>query len=109
MSAFNTVVVRADCPQHHGETTWRIQFKYGDVWDYTYHVGDILGWGGNEIGEPGKRLVVVDGVAEPCPVCGYDPGDYEVWLEVDRIVRVERAPARSRFVETNEPYLVIDP
>lgn len=36
-------------------------FKYGDSWQHHYVLGDKLNWGGNDVGEPGHKLVVVVG------------------------------------------------
>jgi hypothetical protein len=72
MGAFNTVRTTAVCPACH-HVCIPVQFKYGDIWQYDYHVSDQLRWGGNDIGTRGKHGVVVDGVAEgPCPHCGYE-------------------------------------
>jgi hypothetical protein len=50
--------------------------------------------------------VVVEGVAENCPLCGVEGGDFEVWIEVDRIVEVRVASGVYRF--TNETFTIID-
>src|SRR5262245_49521167 len=85
MSAFNTMLSEQTCPQSGTPSLWRVQFKYGEVWQHEYRVGDQLVWGKNSIGKPGARRVVVDAVAEPCTNCGYDPGDFYVLVENDRI------------------------
>ena len=111
MGAYNTVIVDQVCPSCNNRVEVRIQFKYGDTWQYTYHVGDRLKWGGNAIGEPGAKQVVADGVVEEeqCPICKYRWPDYEVWIEDDRIVDVRTASKKFDFVGLHRSYIVLQP
>ena len=109
MGAFNTVRAAATCPRCQALIEIKVQFKYGDTWQHEYGLGDSLRWGGNDIGVPGKRSVVVDGVAEPpCPKCGFD-GEWEfyVFVEGDRISRVLQADGTYDFVRAGRTYLVL--
>ena len=69
MSAFNVLQTRVTCPCCGNAQQADIQFRYGDTWQHTYVVGDRLRWGGNDVGEDGSRLVLVDGVGPQC-ICG---------------------------------------
>lgn len=82
MGAFNTVGCHLACPNCGATATLRIQFKYGDSWQYEYEVGDRIRWDGNDNGAPGAKRVVVDGVTESCPRCGFGRG-----LQEDLITR----------------------
>jgi hypothetical protein len=86
-----------------------IQFKYGDTWQHTYDVGDPLRWGGNDIGEPGQKHVVVDAIAEdPCPNCGYgDEWSLYLHIENDRITRIETATDEYDFVKEGRTYVLL--
>jgi hypothetical protein len=91
----------------------RVQFKYGDTWDYDYQVGDRISWGGNDKGRPAHRVQVL-GFPEECPVCGYDPaGVYDVFIEDDVIVDV--VPGRTLPYEEAEKegqdygYIILEP
>ena len=113
MCAFNTVESDQVCPDRGDTATFRSQFKYGDTWQYEYVIGDGIRWGGNDIGAPGTKRVVVDGVAEPCPLCGFGRGlqedlDHEVWLEDDRIAAVRPASGRCVFAANHETYIVLE-
>lgn len=111
MGAYNTVIIDQVCPGCHNRVEVRIQFKYADTWQYTYHVGDRLKWGGNSIGEPGAKQVIADGVVEEerCPVCKYEWPDYEVWIEDDKIVDVRTASGKFDFVGLHKSYIVLQP
>lgn len=109
MGAFNVVRLGANCPQCKAPVEVRVQFKYGDTWQLEYAVGDEIRWGGNDIGVPGKKLVVVDGVAEsPCPSCGYDEWDFYVFVEDGRIARVTQADGSFDFVNARQTYIVVE-
>ena len=110
MGAFNTVQTRVLCPTCKAPLSVCVQFKYGDTWQNEYSEGDQLRWGGNDIGTPGKRLVVVDGVAEDvCPKCGYDEErGFYVFIEHDRISRVAPATGEYNFPAVAETYIVLE-
>lgn len=107
MGAFNTLVSDLACPNCSRRVRMRIQFKYGDTRQYEYEVGDEIRWGGNDIGEPGHKKVVVDGAGEPCPACG-SSGNFEVVLCEDRIELPVVASGRYDFVGKDETYLVLE-
>lgn len=109
MSAYNTVSVKLKCPVCGSDVTVPVQFKYGNTWQFHYDIGETLRWGGNDIGERGKKRVVVDGVvAGKCPNCSYD-GEWNAYIHVenDRVVRVENATGEFDFVAAGSNYLVI--
>ncbi len=109
MSAFNTVSTSAPCPQCGRTINVRVQFKYGDTWQHAYKLHDKLAWGGNDVGLPGKRHVVVDGVAEtPCPLCGYDDEwNFYVHIKDDEIDQVEPGTGEYDFVAAGRTFLVL--
>jgi hypothetical protein len=109
MSAFNTVRVSAECPQCRSSVEVRVQFKYGDTWQHEYNVGDVLQWGGNDIGSPGSRQVVVDGEAEtPCANCGFDDmWEFYVFVECDKITKVLPADGSYDFGAAGRTYIVL--
>jgi hypothetical protein len=109
MSAFNTVVAKLECPNCRSVVTMPVQFKFGNTWQFQYEVGDLLRWGGNDIGQPMLRHVVVDGVAAGrCPRCSYD-SEWNVYVHIenDRITRVENADGRFDFAASGKNYLVL--
>src|SRR5688572_64615 len=109
MGAYNVVTATLPCPGCNGSVPLRIQFKYGNTWQHEYKLGERLTWGGNDIGEPGHKRVVVDGIAESCPSCGYDETmDYYVFLRDDVIVSVEPATNEYDFARTGRTYIVLD-
>ncbi len=55
MGAFNIVRTTAICPACRHHVCIPVQFKYGNTWQYDYHVSDQAKWGGNDIGTPGKQ------------------------------------------------------
>jgi hypothetical protein len=57
-----------ECPRCDSKIQRPIQFKYGDTWQYQYKVDDRIRWGGNDIGERGRKLVIAEGYADECPV-----------------------------------------
>ena len=106
MGAFNTVETSGTCPCCKQAVNLEVQFKYGNTYQHHYKIGDVITWGGNDIGKPGRTRVVVDGVAV-CPDCDCDV-DYEVWLEKDKIVDVKPATGAYDFSSLDDAYIVLE-
>jgi hypothetical protein len=92
MGAFNEVHAAVPCPRCEETVETDVQFKYGAVVQHQYKVGDKIIWGANNVGMPGKELVVVDGEGTQCPKCGYD-GDWPLYVTIERdVIRSVSAP-----------------
>lgn len=108
MSAYNTVSAKLKCPSCNSEVSVQVQFKFGNTWQFHYEIGDSLRWGGNDVGKPGSKHVVVDGIlAQACPVCQYDD-EWNVCVHVEdgRITRLENATGQIDFVRAGSNYVV---
>ncbi|HEY0735444.1 MAG TPA: hypothetical protein VGD69_11110 [Herpetosiphonaceae bacterium] len=108
MGAFNTVCSHQVCQTCHTRVELVIQFKYGDVWQHSYQVGDPLLWDRNNEGEPGHTLVVLDAIAEACPHCGTEGQEYEVYVAGDTITAVRPASGAYDFATHHVSYLVLE-
>jgi hypothetical protein len=73
MSAYNILMATIQCPDCHHQNEGRIQFKFGDKWQYLYKSGDTIKWGGNDIGKANLHSVKAYGIleADRCVKCGY--------------------------------------
>ncbi len=89
MGAFNTVRGQATCPICGEMGEFDIQFKYGDTWQHTYCVGEKIKWGGNAIGKPGHKKVLVEAISGRCPHCGRDDIEFDVVLISDVITELK--------------------
>lgn len=85
MSAFNVLVGLARCPGCEHVEEFEVQFKYGNTWQNRYKLGDKIQWGGNDIGQPDCERVVVEGIGGPCPHCGKDDIEFDIYLERDSL------------------------
>src|SRR5260370_12959053 len=91
MSAYNEVIAREEeeCPRCDSKIRRTVQFKYGDTWQHRYEIDDHIRWGGNDVGEPGHKVVVVEGAADECPVCGHVPDKpHYITLQAGLIERI---------------------
>lgn len=111
MSAYNEVIRRDEetCPRCGSSIHRPVQFKYGDTWQHQFAVGDRIAWGGNDIGEPGHKLVVVLGDAGECPICGHVPdGTYDIMIEQDVITGVDQSDGTYDYVGSGETYIILE-
>ncbi|MDO9439924.1 MAG: hypothetical protein Q7T73_03445 [Beijerinckiaceae bacterium] len=111
MGAFNTIDLEApDGCWHCGALgVRRIQFKFGDTWQYHYKPGETLRWGGNRNGRSVRHARVL-GYYGDCPECGGDLGyvelDYQDGAIVVALRRVDRLA--EPYIEADEQFLVVE-
>jgi hypothetical protein len=72
MGSFNSLDLTIACPSCQVIASREIQFRYGAVWQYRYHLGDVLRWGRNDVGDSDAPDVVVDAWLCECPSCDHD-------------------------------------
>lgn len=88
MGAFNTLIANTTCPVCGTNANFELQFKFGNTWQYQYEIGERLRWGGNDIGTPGYKQVLVEAIGGPCPHCGTGYIDFDIVVQSDVIVGV---------------------
>src|SRR5688572_25276822 len=92
MSAFNKLHVPLLCANCGKAGPFVVQFVFGSIWQYDYRMGDRLRWGESQEGRPGLGHVIVQGIVETCPQCGFDGEWYmHVHIEHDIVTRLEPA------------------
>jgi hypothetical protein len=89
MSAFNTVRAECRCTACGKIGIFDVQFKYGHTWQIRYAVGDVLKWGGNDVGVEDAKKVRVEAIGGPCSNCGADGLEFDVFLASNQIEKVE--------------------
>lgn len=109
MGAFNVVKIHEKCGNCGQNIERKVQFKYGEVWQHEYIVGDKLLWRANNLGNPQFTQVVVDGVGEDCPNCHSFGEDYEVWVTSGKISDVKKATGHYDFVKTHGNFILVKP
>jgi sarcosine oxidase delta subunit len=88
MGAFNTVITEVQCPVCNERGRFEVQYKYGDTWQHQYDIGSVIRWGGNDIGRPKMKKVIVEGIGGPCPHCQTDNIEFDVVVESDQLKEV---------------------
>lgn len=106
MGAFNILIVDEKCNKCKNDVQIEIQFKFGDVWQNKYKLGDVLRWGGNDHGIKGAQRVVLDGVAE-CDSCKEEI-DYLIYLDNDKFKSVEVNRGKYDFTSSGGYFIVIE-
>lgn len=95
MGAFNTLTTELQCQNCTMGFDARIQFKFGDKWQYEYLIGDKIKWGGNDEGIHDLKNVKVYGILENdvCTTCGHkNPEVFDIYLSHDVIKEVRAMP-----------------
>lgn len=107
MSAYNTIETCILCPACQHKLHFNIQFKYGEVWQHHYLIGDVIKWGKNEVGYRGVNQVWVDGVSDACKYCGWF-GDFIIELHNDKIIDIRISGKKNPFKELGLNFIIID-
>lgn len=108
MSAFNRLRAGVRCPNCGNTAEQVIQFKFGDVWQHDYQLGDVLRWGGNDVGRPGLAKVSVSGAGEECPVCHSRGEGFSVVVEADVLASVEAAREGPPPMTDGELFTIVE-
>jgi hypothetical protein len=108
MGAYNTVKIRWQEPGTANEYDLTVQFKYGEVWQHEYRIGDSLKWGANEVGSPEAKKVVAEGVLEGDKLSPTMPEDFEIYIVDNVIQRVIPSTHQYDFPRTEEDYVVLE-
>jgi hypothetical protein len=107
MGAFNTVHVAWPASPGSDLMDVKVQFKYGDTWQYDYKVGDVLKWGGNDIGKKSANRVVVEGYLDaPADYPGV-PESFEIHIIQGRIDKVIPSTGTFDFVKLGESFIIL--
>ena len=106
MTNHNTLITEAVCPHCLEKATLKIQFQYGEVWDYIYQIGDELRWGSEDDEIPEHKLVVIDGVSEDCEICD-ETSDYVIFAENNILKSVSQNYGEYLFLGA-EGFLVLE-
>jgi hypothetical protein len=107
VGAYNIVLVPWEDAKSGRKLTLRVQFKFGDTWQFEYRVGDRIRWGGNDIGPRDAKYVVVDGALEGDPPEDVSE-DFEIYIEDSVIKRVLPASGQHDFAKLGKTFIVLD-
>ncbi|MBX3255087.1 MAG: hypothetical protein KF862_13170 [Chitinophagaceae bacterium] len=108
MSAFNTVKLIWKDPEFQRIYNIQVQFKYGDVWQHEYKVGDFLKWGANDLGDPSSKKVVVEGILEGDKLEENMPDLFDIIIENNQIKAVLPSSGKYDFLSTDNDFIVIE-
>ena len=104
MGAYNVLNVKMNCSNCSSEYLGGIQFKVGEVWQYTYQIGDAI-----KIKPGDTTLLGVDVMAygalenSVCPACGFSNLDeYDILIKDLTIVGCKLMLDRSPYLSQNE-------
>lgn len=112
MGLFNTVRLLCYNPQSDQHVDIKVQFKYGETWQYEYEVGAILKWGGTslDVGNKDFKCVVADGALDSfsgeLEALGV-PEDFEVYIVNGKIEKVIPATGQFDFFKAQETFIVV--
>lgn len=85
MGAYNILISEISCPDCSGKHMGRIQFKFGNTFQFIYNVGEVVKWGGNDIGSPDLKNIKAYGIIESttCPLCKNNNiiEEYDIFIE----------------------------
>lgn len=106
MGAFNLLKTETNCPQCGKHVRIEVQFKFGDLRQYEYRLGDKLLLHESEETWASSRVVLAAGIGGPCPNCGADFLEFDV--RVNQGVLEEVSPHAPDVQYGHSTFLVKD-
>ena len=111
MSSFNTLNAAIQCSSSKSNYVGNIQFKFGNTWQLKYSIGQIVKWGGNDIGESNLAEVKVYGILEldECSICGgiNTNNEFDIFIEKDFIKELKPMSTPIDYFIKDSQYKVI--
>lgn len=111
MSSFNILIAEITCPSCRKNCEVKIQFKYGNTWQLIYKLGDLITWGGNDIGNPNYDRIKVYGIIESptCPFCmkSVIPEEYDILVIKNKITRISPLSEIRDYLNGNGEYVIL--
>lgn len=111
MGNYNALTTMVKCSECGNIYEGKIQFRYGDTRQHSYHIGDKLAWGGNDVGRPGAKHVKVYGILENdlCNVCGKQctPNEFDIDVRGDIIQSVERLSSLEDYMGNEGNFYIV--
>jgi hypothetical protein len=108
MGTFNILKDKRACSVCGNIVELSIQFKYGEVWLYTYTLGDEIKWGEKNIGSQDHKKVLVTGITEKCPACNTSGVEYEILVESNKIIAAKPLSEKDSFRLQNQDYIILE-
>ncbi|MFC0518498.1 hypothetical protein ACFFGT_30060 [Mucilaginibacter angelicae] len=107
MSTVNILFAEMACSNCNNLYEQQVQFRFGELWQYSYKMGDRIKRGDEyyDIGKPGLPKVKALGclVNNICPFCGFEsPEDCDIIIEFDIIKDIQPLADLSKYTEEND-------
>jgi hypothetical protein len=105
MGAFNTLHTPINCTNCAHSFDIRVQFKFGEVWQYQYYLKNKIKCRSNDNRFSGHFKVEVYGIAEnvKCPYCEYaNSEEYDILIEDNVIRKIEVIKDIRKYEEDPE-------
>jgi hypothetical protein len=111
MGSFNILYCIVNCPHCGHEQEARIQFKYGNTWQFKFQMGDDIKWGGNDIGNHHIQSVMAYGIIEStlCIYCNEHniPEEYDITIANNKIIGIRLMENIGNYIHANCEYYEI--
>jgi hypothetical protein len=111
MGSFNTLFCNINCPHCGHEQEVHIQFKYGNTWQFKFHMGDDIKWGGNDIGYQHLQSVMAYGIIEStlCIYCNKHtiPEEYDITIANNKITGIRLMENIRNYINASSEYYEI--
>jgi hypothetical protein len=112
MGTFNILKTTIACANCKVNFEVKIQFKYGDTWQHTFGIADDLKWGGNDVGSPVYKKVVVYGITGKniCPNCNaINHEEFDILMIDNKIHSIKPMSAYQNYLmDTDGSFYIIN-
>jgi len=105
MGSYNILHTTVLCSNCKNFYSGKIQFKFGNTWQFHYKLGEKITWGGNDTGIANAPKVKVYGILEEnlCPICKNvnEDNEFDILFENDIIKCVQIISNPEDYLESD--------
>jgi hypothetical protein len=107
MGAFNTLSIEWLNTKSGKKFDVVLQFKYGEVWQYEYKIGDVLKWGDVSEGDRFAREVLIEAIVENDFEENGLPEYFEILLKDNVITEVRPLSDTKKYWDAGRGFIVL--
>lgn len=107
MGAYNTLTIEWNDDNSEQIHVLLLQFKYGEVWQYNYKIGDSLRWGEQNLGDKEAKEVLVEAIAENVDIPIGLVEEFEIFIRNNIILSAIPLKDKKKYFNIGSNYIVL--
>jgi hypothetical protein len=108
MGLYNTLTVEWNDEAAKEKCNLILQFKYGELWQHEYKIGDSVKWGEQSEGDRTAKEVMVEAILENDDIPNGLSEEFEILIKNNTIQEVRPLLDKMKYFNAGNNYIVIN-